>query len=170
VDIQLFQSLSHFRARAVSDLPNSRTADIIALNDLLCDHWERIDRVIEDLVTDLFTDDGEMQIGTLHRKGRDDIQAYAVDRRAGEDANGRRTRHLMSNVRVFFEGERQAEMRFLLTVFAGRGAMPFEASVPSNIADFAATCRKEDDGKWRIASLRGKAIFAGPEAPPNARG
>jgi hypothetical protein len=146
-----------------------RTAEIIALNDLLCDHWERIDRVTEDLVTQLFTSEGEMKIGTLHRKGREDIQAYAVDRRAGEDMSGRRTRHVMSNVRVLFEDENTAELRFLLTVFAGRGEVPFASALPSNIADFAATCRRESDNEWRIASLRGVAIFAGPEAPPNAR-
>lgn len=150
-------------------MTETRLADIVAINDLLADHWERIDRVSDELVAELFTEDGEMRIGTLFRQGHDAILAYAVDRRAEEDRTGRRTRHAMTNIRIFFGDEDNAEARFMLTVFAGRGEIPFMSAPPSNIADFAASCRRLPGNVWKIASLRGRAIFAGAEAPPNAR-
>ena len=146
-----------------------QAADIAAIGDLLFDHWERIDRVTEELIHELYTADGEMRIGALERTGRDDLLAYATERRASEDETSRRTRHAMTNLRVRFDGRGTAEVRFLMTVYAGRGAMPYPSTPPSTLADFAATCRRREDGEWLIASLRGSPVFIGSEAPSNLR-
>lgn len=143
--------------------------DRLALMELIAMLWERTDRVVDARAEDLFTADGEMHIGTLVRRGHDDIIAYNVDRRAQEDSSGRRTRHFAGNFVIESAAPDLAEIRFLCTVFAGSGTMPFASSLPSNIADFAATCRKGSDGRWAIASLRARPVFAGPDAPANAR-
>lgn len=142
--------------------------DQLAIADLLADHWERVDRVTEELITDLFTLDAKLQIGTLSRHGQDDIDVYARERRAAEDRSGRRTRHAMSNLRLSSQGSDEVCATFLLIVFAGTGDLPFASGPPSNIADFRATLRK-NEGRWRISHLGGTAIFAGDDAPANAR-
>lgn len=144
-------------------------ADTLALHDLLAEHWARVDRVVEPLAADLYTDDATIDIGALTRSGADDIRAYYLERRVLKDETGRYTRHAMTNVQVIAGRDGHAELRFLCTVFAGRGAMPFASAPPSNIADFSASCRKAEDGRWQIAAITGRAIFAGPEAHAHAR-
>ncbi|MGE0742629.1 MAG: nuclear transport factor 2 family protein [Hyphomonadaceae bacterium] len=145
------------------------TQDRLALHELVAALWERTDRAVDAHAEDLFVEGAEMRIGTLVKTGLNEIIAYNVDRRAQEDASGRRTRHAASNLIAELESDGRARLRFLCVVFAGTGEQPFPSSVPSNIADFSATCERGEDGRWRFTGLYAKAIFFGPAAPANAR-
>ncbi len=142
--------------------------DRFAVLDMLADQWARVDRVTELPTEALYLPDAELQIGSLLLTGQAAITAHYENRRAQEDETGRRTRHIISNVRFDSFDEVEASFAFLAVVHAGVGTMPFAAAPPSTIADFSATCRHIADG-WCFQSLHGTVVFAGAGAAPFAR-
>lgn len=144
-------------------------SDLLAVQQILHDLWARTDRVVEDPAEELFADDGRMRIGTLRVEGRAAIDRYNRERRATEDKTGRRVRHFCTNHLVVDHREDSMTLRCAVLVFQGVGDMPFDASLPSNIADFVISFRKQAGGEWRIVDFDGTAIFRGPGAPDNAR-
>lgn len=143
--------------------------EFLAIQQVIHDLWCRTDRVIDKPAEELFADDGIMHIGTLKAEGRAAIDRYNADRRASEEISGRRVRHFCTNTVVTDYTPGTVSLRCSLLVFQGFGLIPFESSVPSNIADFVIRLREEPAHGWRIAELSGTAIFAGPGAPANAR-
>lgn len=144
-------------------------AEFLAIQQVVHDLWCRTDRVIDKPAEELFADDGVMHIGTLKAEGREAINRYNIDRRAMEETSSRRVRHFCTNTVVTDYASGTVSLRCSLLVFQGTGPMPFESSVPSNIADFVIRLRKEPEMGWLIVELSGKAIFVGPGAPLNAR-
>lgn len=144
--------------------------EFLAIQNLLHDFWSRTDRVTDALAGPLFTDDAALHIGTLVVEGREAIDRYHIERRETENRTGRRVRHFCTNLLFQDYAADRAELRCSLLVFQGVGAMPFDSSLPSNIADFVISVRKEGDGQWRLVRLEGTAVFVGPGAPANARG
>ena len=109
-----------------------------------------------------------MRVGKLARDGREEIAAYFVERRAQEDAGGRKTRHVVSNLAVDSTGEDAARARFLCQVFAGVGEPPLPSGPPATVADFSADCVRAADG-WLIQELRAHVVFVGENAATFAR-
>lgn len=142
--------------------------DRLEIENLILDHWQRVDRVCDRPVPELFCENGEMHIGQLVRLGRDDITSYYRGRRAQEDASGRKTRHIISNIVSERLDGGTIRARFLACVHAGVGEFPLPANPPSTIADFEADCRIENDA-WRIATLRASVTFIGSGAPAFAQ-
>ncbi len=139
-----------------------------AVSELLAEYFARTDRIVNLPIDPLFALGGRMRLGALVRDGREEIAAYFADRRVQEDAGGRKTRHVMSNLVVEALGAGAARVRFQCLVFAGVGDFPLPSQAPATIADFAADCVRQADA-WLIAELRGRVTFTGVNAATFAR-
>lgn len=157
---------------AAKALPASVDVEDIArqleIERLMLEHWRRVDRVADRPVAELFCNDGEMHIAQLVSLGRDDIESYYRGRRAQEDAAGRKTRHVISNMVCDAPVDGVVHVGFLASVYSGVGDFPLPSNPPSTIADFEALCRVED-GTWRIANMRAAVVFIGGGAPAFAQ-
>lgn len=151
------------------DASLARTADRLAVMELINRHWALVDRAVEGIVADLFCTDGEMHIGQLVKAGREDIARYYVERRAQEDSTGRKTRHIISNLRTEFRADGDINFYFLASVYSGTGSFPLAAAPPSTIADFSGICRCTVQNGWLIAELRATVTFVGADAPSFAK-
>lgn len=143
--------------------------DRLAVMDLIHSHWARVDRSGPGEVATLFCEDGEMHIGQLVKIGREDIAGYYRERRSQEDASGRKTRHVVSNMLVESGSGDALNVFFLAAVYSGVGDFPLMSAAPSTIADFTGTCRPVDGHGWLLESLNAAVTFVGSGAPAFAK-
>ena len=144
-------------------------ADHLALAHLVHGYWLRHDRIEPGCPSDFYLPDARMTVGRTTWENRDRIAAWYIGRRRQEDASGRRTRHLVSNLTITAMPDDRAALRFMATVFAGAGAMPFAAGPPVTLADFTAVCARQGDGTWLFEALRAHIAFNSPEAAPHTQ-
>lgn len=152
-----------------ADASLAGAGDRLEVMELINRHWALVDRSAEGVVADLFCTDGAMHIGQLIKTGREDIARYYVERRAQEDLTGRKTRHIISNLRTEFRADGDMNFFFLASVYSGTGSFPLAAAPPSTIADFSGICRCVDQNGWLIAELRAAVTFVGADAPAFAK-
>lgn len=101
-------------------------------------------------------------MGGVWREGRAAIGAFYRERQQRLTAEGGLPvmRHIMSNYRISFTAEDQAEVGFLLLYFAATGTPPFTSYCdPLAVADVRMACRRDADGQWRIAMFDSGQIF-----------
>src|ERR1051326_5447914 len=92
---------------------------------------------------------GSMQSATTDSKGRSKSRLFT---RGGATAPVM-TRHLVSNVRVLGEDERNARTLGLISLYRADGKSPFQGSrPPAMIADFDAHRVLEANRSWRFRS------------------
>lgn len=139
-------------------------SDWTMLHQLCAEYWLRLDRILEQPVDELYIEDGEMQIGTLEKRGYAALAEYFSSRIAAEAANGRLTRHVMSSFFVELDGPDTAIVRSTVLVFSGSGALPLPSALPSSIGDFTDQCVRCTDGQWRFARRLGRPVFVGAGA------
>ncbi len=144
-------------------------SDWVMLHQLTAKYWSRVDRTSDRPVHELYTEDGEMLIGTLEKRGQAEIAQFFADREIAEATVGRRTRHIMSGFFVEADGLDAAILRSTILVFAGVGELPLASAPPSSIGDFIDRCVRCSDGNWRFAQRHGRIVFAGANAAPFAR-
>jgi hypothetical protein len=98
---------------------------------------------------EFYVPEGLYAIGNNRFEGQDQIQAFYARRRYGTVM----TRHVVTNVRVHGEGERNARMMGLMSLYRADGKSPFQGSrPPAMIADFLAQCVLGNNRFWRFRS------------------
>jgi hypothetical protein len=133
-----------------------------ALNRLMADYWADVDENGGRRAHEFYLPDGLYVIGNNRFEGRDKIAAFYERRSHGTIA----TRHVLSNVRAFAEGDATARATGLMALYRAHGASPFQgARPPAMITDFAAHCRLDADGRWRFRSHVLRPFMIGNDMP-----
>ena len=131
----------------------------VELEELNAEFAYLIDHDLSEQVADLFTADGSYGRSTGEMSvGHDAIrQAYGARRARGP----RTARHIFTNLRLGSVSEDRVEATSILTLFASDGEPP-HAAEPLLVADYADTCRRCDDGRWRYLSRTATWLFRHP--------
>lgn len=140
--------------------------DFLAAQDLILRFWAVVDEVDSTPGPALFTPDGALVIDSFRAEGEAELARYFAARRALSQENGRRTRHLCTNLRVL-PGE-GLKLAATITVFSGTGPSPIALGAPSTLADFTFNCVETPEG-WRLHHVQGALIFAGADTPDLAK-
>jgi hypothetical protein len=123
-------------------------------------------------VTRLFTEDCVVEAGKISYKGHAAMQKFYADRaeriRTEQKDGVRTSRHLGLNLRYTFAGADRASVSFLIMNFSGSGGPPIFDTIPSIVTDVRFECRREADGRWRIAEFHGEPVFIGSDPFQNA--
>ncbi len=143
--------------------------ETLALHALVAEYFHRVDRPEAGDVTDLFTDDATLMLGSAHLTGRAEIAAFFEARAATHKETQRLTRHLSGPLSIAFDEMGQARVCSTVVVYAGTGALPLPAAVPTTICDFEDVCTVNLHGQWRFQSRRATLIFVGAGAAPFAK-
>jgi len=143
-------------------------AVVVALQQLCAAYWLCADDLTPGIEM-LFTDDGELTLGSLALTGRPAIRGFFRQREETMRTAGRTTRHAACTFLVTPTADGRATIRSTVLVFSGTGALPLPAAAPSGIADFTDVCVRNDAGHWQFASRVGRTVFIGAEAPSFAR-
>ena len=111
---------------------------------------------------DVLSADVQYNVGGQWREGLDAVCAF-YNGRAEQHAAGAGIpvmRHIISNFRVSFTSESQADADYLLLFFNKVGTPPFlDYCDPIALADVRMKCRRDDDGHWRISRFDSGQIF-----------
>jgi hypothetical protein len=143
-------------------------AVVTALQQLSAAYWLCADETCEGIGR-LFTEDGQLTLGSLVVSGRPAIETFFREREASMRAAGRMTRHAASGLLVTDLSDGRARVRSTVLVYSGSGALPLPVTAPSGIADFTDLCVCDRSGGWRFASRVGRTVFLGEGAPAFAR-
>lgn len=152
-----------------SDPPVLAVADQLALQRLANRYWAVADGIEEFAVSELFTADGVLELGSLRLEGVEAIHRFFVERETANKAAARVTRHLASGLLIMPASSDTVRVRSTVIVHAGNGVLPIEVSLPSGIADFEDSCVRSDTGGWLYRSRVARTVFIGPAAASFAR-
>ena len=141
-----------------------QTADVLAIQHVINEWGDELDtndglKMIE---ADVLTEDCRYNVGGAWRAGREETALFYKERKPRLEAAGGAPvmRHIISNYRVYLDGETEAKVAFLLLFFAKVGTPPFtDYCDPLAVADVRMECRREADGKWRISMFDSGQIF-----------
>jgi hypothetical protein len=119
-------------------------------------------------ITDHYTAEGAFLLGPYTMKGRAAIRKFYDDRDervAKTQKDGTRTaRHTFTNLRFDIRNSKDATIYFISIYYAGGGKPPVpNLGGPTTVADCSMECRREADGKWRVAEFKATPIFLGPD-------
>lgn len=140
-----------------------RDADVLAAQDVIARYWAIVDGTLDAPVGPCFTDDAFLQIEDLVVQGRAMLTEAVGARTARAVAQGRATRHLVTNAVVRSYAGDELVIAGLITVFSGLGERP--APTLSSVGDFTYRCVRTGTGAWQIARLEGAIVFAGGDSP-----
>jgi len=106
--------------------------------------------------------DVRYNVGGEWREGLAAAAQFYRDRKARLEAAGGAPvmRHIISSLRVSFDGDEKAKVGFLLVFFAATGTPPFESYCdPLAVADVRMECSRDAEGDWKIAMFDSGQIF-----------
>jgi hypothetical protein len=148
--------------------PSETLAEI---QTVITEYWASVDRVpvIKRPAASFFVDYGEMVLGSLAVRGRQQLDEFFQQREAREIANQRTTRHTTSNFRIEEEGEGRVMVRALVLVYSGVGEWPLPVKPPSAVGDFTFRCIHDGSRGWMFTHVTGNSIFVGADAPKFAK-
>jgi hypothetical protein len=134
-----------------------------ALNRLMTDYWDEVDRNGGRNAHEFYLPDALYAVGGNRFEGADKIRAfYARRRQFGETT----TRHLVANLRVFADSVEQARAIGMMSLHRADGRTPIIGmKPPAMIADFEALCVADDDRGWRFRSHLLRPIFVSSDLP-----
>jgi len=133
-----------------------------ALNRMIAEYWAEVDENGGAHAHEFYLPDGLYVIGNNRFEGRQQIADFYARRRHGSIL----TRHLVANLRVSSDGDRQARMLGLMSLYRADGKSPFQgARPPAMIADFDAQCRLGEDRRWRFQSHLLQPFIVGTDLP-----
>jgi hypothetical protein len=143
---------------------------LVELQAFIAEYWASVDRVADArrAAASFFTESGEMQLGSLHVRGREQLEAFFAARDAREIANRRSTRHFTVNFRVHEAAEGGVTIAALVLVHSGIGDWPLTSAPPSAVGDFTFICVRDGDG-WLFETVSGNSVFVGEGAPGFAK-
>jgi hypothetical protein len=139
--------------------------DVEALRVLANRYWWMTDGGLELAVEQLFMNDATLELGDLRLSGISAIAEFFRHRAEDYAAQARTTRHFATNFLVSPLGGDRAQVRSLVVLYAGNGAIPLRPGPPSAIADFLDVCVRDDERGWLYQSRRAETIFAGEGMP-----
>lgn len=150
----------------------NRVDAIVDLQSLLAEYWASVDRVadVQKSSASFYVESGEMVLGSLHLKGRDNIAAFFVSRNEKEIANRRSTRHFTANFRLQALRDHRATVHALVVAYAGCGDWPLPSQPPSAVGDFSFSCVHDQAHGWRFEKVTGISVFVSPAAATFAKG
>ncbi|MEO6091686.1 MAG: nuclear transport factor 2 family protein [Novosphingobium sp.] len=141
-----------------------QAADVLAIKQVIYEWGDELD--IHDGVTlteaDVLTKDVRYFVGGEWQEGLPAAAKYYTDRIERLKAAGGAPvmRHVITSVRVSFDGADSAKAGYLLVFFAATGEQPFTNYCdPLAVADVKMECRREADGHWRISRFDSGQIF-----------
>lgn len=140
-----------------------------ALNAFVAEYWARVDNMSSASVSELFTADGVMQIGSLCLTGKSNIHSFFTNRNTEQAISGRFTRHVFTGLRIQNDAENVLKVSFNVMVFAGFPPTPSENCVPVTIADFTFDCIRSTDNDFLIQRVSSVLTFSGPNASSFAK-
>jgi hypothetical protein len=141
-----------------------QAADVLAVKQVIYEWGDELDvrdglNIIE---TGVLSRDVRYFVGGEWREGADAVAKFYKDRTARlKDGPGVPVmRHIITSLRVRFDGEDLAKVGFLLVFFAATGEQPFDKYCdPLAVADVKMECVREADGDWRISLFDSSQIF-----------
>jgi hypothetical protein len=125
-------------------------------------------------IGDFYTEDGAFLCSSCAYRGRDSIVEFHRDhlmRVRGTHKDGvRTTRHTFTNLRFDIQDNNHWSVYFISAYYAGEGTPPVpKLAGPTTVSDCRMFCRREADGKWRIAEFGVTPIFLGSDSSRTAR-
>lgn len=148
-----------------------RAADALEMQQLVAEYCFELDMTGGLDTWRYFTADGRLEVGKLAFQGHDAMKAFYRDIVAQTTGEGsaRTTRHVFNNLRIDFESDGTATVDFIMQNFSAAGTPPvFGATTPTIVSDCRLHCRREVDGRWRIAEFTGAPIFIGDDPVQNS--
>jgi hypothetical protein len=141
-----------------------QAADVAAIQQVINEWGDELDQKSGTTITerDILTQDCRYNVGGEWREGLAATAAYYKQREATllEQGGLPVMRHTISNFRVEFSGETEADVNFLLLFFMASGTPPITGYCdPIALAEVHMTCRREDDGHWRISMFDSGQTF-----------
>jgi SnoaL-like domain len=134
-----------------------------ALHCLEMHYWHDVDFNAGHKAHEFYLTDGLFAVGDNQFRGHEKIRAfYAWRRQRGHTT----TRHLINNVLVNSQGEHQARLTGVLSLYRADGRPPFHGERPPMlIADVSADCVLGEDNVWRYRSHLLEPLFVGRDIP-----
>ena len=135
----------------------ARLLDERALENLSQQFAQALDGGKVDDFLAVFTEDVDYRSGPRHYRGHGPLREFFLTRAKG----GRVSRHLMSGLRLVFEGEDRATGQSQWLVFAGsmpEDGLPVPGTLPFLVADVRDIYLRIESG-WRIAERHITPVF-----------
>lgn len=141
-----------------------QTVAVISVQQLIHEWGYELDVHNGDNIADLVTEDCTYVVGGTPRQGRAEVVKFYEDRytRLSNEPTGVPIhRHALCNLRVVnFDGDDQVSIAFSLVYFTTAGVSTgTDHADPAAVADVRMTCRREEDGHWRIAKFDSNQTF-----------
>lgn len=141
-----------------------QAADVLAIKQVIYEWGDELDihNGLAMRETDCLSEDVRYNVGGQWREGLKEVEAFYKGRAETMKAGaGLMTmRHIITSLRVSFDGEDRASVGYLLVFFAALGDGPFDKYCdPLAVADVRMECRRETDGEWRISLFDSGQIF-----------
>jgi hypothetical protein len=150
----------------------NRSEVLVELQSLIAEYWASVDRIpdVKRTPASFYVEEGEMILGPLHVRGRDNIDAFFRTRNEKEIANRRTTRHFAPSLRLQGVSEDRASVHAIVLVHSGIGDWPLLSEPPSALGDFSFQCVQDPAQGWLFETLTGTSVFAGAGAASFAKG
>jgi SnoaL-like domain len=141
-----------------------QAADVAAITQVIHEWGNELDQNdgLKMSSAGVLTQDCQYNVGGEWRNGLAPTAQFYQDRMVRLTAAGGAPvmRHLITNIKVSFDGQGQAKIGFLLLFFAKVGEPPFVGYCdPLAVADVQMECRREADGDWLISRFDSGQIF-----------
>src|SRR5690348_2317227 len=134
-----------------------------AIVRLITNYWADVDDESGSRAHEFYTPGALYTVGGNRFEGTEKIRAFYARRRQHGTIT---TRHLVSNIRVLREDDRQARAVGVMSLYRADGPPPIERMrPPAMIADFEARCVLGDVRLWRFQSHVIRPIFVGSDRP-----
>lgn len=149
----------------------SQAETLVGLQALIAEYWASVDRVgdVTRTAASFFRDTGEMYLGPLQVRGRQELEAFFKARDAREIANRRSTRHFTVNFRTHEVSSDKVTVVTLVLVHSGSGEAPLHSAPPSAVGDFTFVCVRDVSRGWLFEKIVGTSVFVGQDAPAFAK-
>ena len=133
------------------------------LNRLMINYWADVDNNGGDRAHEFYLPNALYAVGNNRFEGVEKIRSfYERRRRLGNTT----TRHLVNNVRVFPDDERNVRAVGIMSLYRSDGRPPIlGVRPPAMIADFEAQCVLDEEGSWRFRSHLVRPIFVSSDLP-----
>lgn len=134
--------------------------DRVAIDALGVELFYRLDHGLAETLPDLFTTDGTQDSGAGEPplRGREAMGAFYQKR-----SKTNVTRHVITNLRVTFEGRDRARVFRTVTLYSGAPPAPLLAQ-PS-VGEYEEVVVRGKDGRWLFESRKLTRMFSPPGAP-----
>lgn len=145
-----------------------QAADVLAIKQVIYEWGDELDMHNGESMTtrDCLSKDVRYFVGGEWREGIEAVQTFYNGRIAAQREAGAIMvmRHIITSLRVEFDGADKAKVGYLLVFFAKAAppdaAGPFSGYAdPLAVADVQMECTREADGEWRITYFNSGQIF-----------